>query len=124
MNKTCTVYYVDWQLQCCGAPFSVGDDIDWTAIEGAYKLLKHDVVIDYREEHHFGWNCEVKGHVEEIFAELSQSSSLGFQAYDKTDTRLLAVNYADGYTYPHGFTLWGYVVKLSNVFIKSISDGQ
>ena len=52
MNKNCKVYYEDWQLQCCGDPFSVGDDIEQTAIAKHYKLPKHDVDIDFMEEHH------------------------------------------------------------------------
>lgn len=122
MNKNCKVYYEDWQLQCCGDPFSVGDDIEWTAIAKHYKLPKHDVDIDFMEEHHLEWNCKIKGRVNKIYAELSKRSTLACQSYEKTNTQLIPVNYADGYTYPHGLTLWGYVVELSNVVTESASD--
>ena len=124
MTDNCIVYYVDWQLQCCGDPFSVGDDIEWTAIAKHYKLPKHDVEIDFMEEHHSGWNCKIKGRVVKIYAELSQKSNLSCQIYENTETMLVPVCYADGYTYLHGLTLWGYVVELSNVVTESVLDDQ
>ena len=30
---SCVVDYEDWQMQCCGTPFKVGDAVDWLAME-------------------------------------------------------------------------------------------
>ena len=38
VGQTCgvemTVYVEDWQLDCCGEPFSVGSHVSWTLIRG------------------------------------------------------------------------------------------
>lgn len=49
-------------------------------------------------------------------------SNCSCQIYEDAETMLVPVHYADGYTYPHGLTLWGYVVELSNVVTESASD--
>jgi hypothetical protein len=43
-KKTCTVYVEDWQMQCCGTPFKIGDSISWTVIE-------YSDSIGYRDQH-------------------------------------------------------------------------
>ncbi|MFC0597296.1 DUF6578 domain-containing protein [Streptomyces palmae] len=27
-----TVFYADWEMECCGKPFSVGDEVTWTVM--------------------------------------------------------------------------------------------
>ena len=55
---TTGVFYSAWQLQCCGAPFSVGDLVSWTAIpsDGAQELNEIGPAeasgIEWYEEHH------------------------------------------------------------------------
>ena len=26
------VFYEDWQMECCGTPFSVGDEVSWALL--------------------------------------------------------------------------------------------
>ncbi|WP_130337701.1 DUF6578 domain-containing protein [Streptomyces sp. BK022] len=55
-----TVWVDDWQMQCCGEDFAVGDVVSWTLIEADPEDYA-DVVgekraegIGFREEHHGG----------------------------------------------------------------------
>ncbi|MFF7866707.1 DUF6578 domain-containing protein [Streptomyces qaidamensis] len=52
------VYYEDWQMECCGTPFSVGDEVGWPLL-----LLDPDTVLGG------GWHdqlTEVAGPVEDV----------------------------------------------------------
>lgn len=52
------VYYEDWQMECCGTPFSVGDEVGWPLL-----LLDPDTVLGG------GWHdqlTEVAGPVEHV----------------------------------------------------------
>lgn len=122
MNETCTVYYEDWQLQCCGIPFSVGDDVEWTAIDKHKKHPKLSILIDYVEEHHGEDTLRISGHIDAIYEELSKDPAEEVvQNYDKAKVFLHPINIATGWNYPHGYSLWGYVVKLSHVSLSYIS---
>ena len=50
------VFYEQWQMACCGDPFSVGDDVKWTgAAAGAFHqewLGGLAAGVDWLEEHH------------------------------------------------------------------------
>ncbi|MFF8649811.1 DUF6578 domain-containing protein [Streptomyces griseoluteus] len=55
---TLTIWVDDWQMQCCGEDFAVGDVVSWTLLE-ADPADYADVVgekrasgIGFREEHH------------------------------------------------------------------------
>ncbi|WP_031111072.1 DUF6578 domain-containing protein [Streptomyces sp. NRRL S-146] len=52
------VFYEDWQMECCGTPFSVGDEVSWPLL-----LLDADTVLGG------GWHdqlTEVAGPVEDV----------------------------------------------------------
>ncbi|MFB6845042.1 DUF6578 domain-containing protein [Streptomyces sp. NPDC056373] len=52
------VYYEDWQMECCGTPFSVGDEVSWPLL-----LVDPDTVLGG------GWHdqlSEVTGSVEDV----------------------------------------------------------
>ncbi|UQA97147.1 DUF6578 domain-containing protein [Streptomyces halobius] len=55
-----TVWVDDWQMQCCGTPFSIGSPVSWTLVDADKEWLA-DVVgadaadrVDGAEEHHGG----------------------------------------------------------------------
>ncbi len=57
---TLTVWVDDWQMQCCGESFAVGDVVSWTLLPADPEDFA-DIVgderaesIDFREEHHGG----------------------------------------------------------------------
>ena len=35
MSDICTVFYESWQMECCGEPFVVGDNVKWLVCRGA-----------------------------------------------------------------------------------------
>ena len=53
------VWVDGWQLQCCGEPFAVGEDVRWTLVERPFEQVLTDrtgrrevVVLTHAEEHH------------------------------------------------------------------------
>ncbi|MEU9475211.1 DUF6578 domain-containing protein [Streptomyces sp. NPDC048191] len=48
------VFYEDWQMECCGTPFAVGDDVAW-------KLVAYDTE-GVREGHGYGAEAWVENH--------------------------------------------------------------
>ncbi|MFI1995628.1 DUF6578 domain-containing protein [Actinoplanes sp. NPDC020271] len=54
------IWVDDWQMQCCGEPFAVGDEVSWTLrapdTEWLEPVLGKDLAagIDLAEEHHGG----------------------------------------------------------------------
>ncbi|NGN62678.1 hypothetical protein G5C51_02020 [Streptomyces sp. A7024] len=55
-----TVWMDAWQLQCCGTPFSIGDEVTWTLGDADMDWLAEPLgpattaEIDAAEEHHGG----------------------------------------------------------------------
>ena len=66
------VWYASWQMECCGDPFAVGDEVAWTADEDVNDewfsaALGPDIAasITHSEEHHSDVEhlAQVEGHV-------------------------------------------------------------
>ena len=51
-KKTCVVYIEDWQMQCCGIPFRIGDNINWTVIEYGDDFRDQHYKPDFYYENH------------------------------------------------------------------------
>lgn len=61
------IYYEAWQMDCCGTPFSVGDDVEWSCI----KPMQDDSLIGQYEfiyEAHGDANYIVCGKVKHMDA--------------------------------------------------------
>lgn len=52
-RKDCTVLYEGWQMQCCGNPFSIGDEIEWTVFVFNRTVVGIDSKIDYIYDAHY-----------------------------------------------------------------------
>lgn len=52
-RKDCTVLYEGWQMQCCGEPFSIGDEIEWTVFAFNRTVVGIDSQIDYIYDAHY-----------------------------------------------------------------------
>jgi len=48
----CVVLIDDWQMQCCGVPFKVGEKVEWIVQEWAKTMKDSLVEVDYYYEHH------------------------------------------------------------------------
>lgn len=52
MNQ-CIVLYEDWQMQCCGVPFKIGDTVRWLVLKSDLNNIPVDVgTINYYYEAH------------------------------------------------------------------------
>ncbi len=58
------VYYADWQMECCGTPFAVGDEIAWRLLPAAQEDDCYGATA--RVEHHGGPDRETVGRVRAI----------------------------------------------------------
>ena len=72
MDK-CAVFIKNWQMQCCGNPFSVGDSVEWLAekCDEPWTYHKDVETVDYYYEHHSaGWEklFKISGRVIKITA--------------------------------------------------------
>lgn len=122
------VWVDDWQMQCCGAPFSVGDEVSWTLREPdtawLEAVLDKDVAggIGGAEEHHGGVSEDAVptvGTVVAIHAVHCRYAPLS----DEAGTRLVpvagsgvvdTVRSADGWIPDRGdLRFAGYVVQLT-----------
>lgn len=41
------VYVDGWQLQCCGSPFAVGDNVEWTLMLSSDRTLPSKLVVEF-----------------------------------------------------------------------------
>jgi hypothetical protein len=75
MNNTdtrkCIIAVEDWQMQCCGTPFRVGDSVDWIVHKCGKPSEVTDRMVEYYYEHHSSeWQelFRAEGIVDEIKA--------------------------------------------------------
>lgn len=114
-----TVYYEDWQLQCCGTPFGIGDQVAWTGHYAGKYDKKVNEFIDFIEEHHVdGLDFIIRGKVTAIHAEVDWRNTHIIYA-DKADRWTIPINWADGYETPKPLYLWGYYVHLEEVTVEA-----
>lgn len=122
----CTVYYESWQLQCCGDPFSVGDNVEWDCVQSEYKNA-HGIVLDFDENHHGFAAYSVSGIVNKIIVERSEFPKGERETwYDKAKTIHEEIQHADGWESEYKDddtterTFWGYIVELKDVIVKPL----
>lgn len=97
--EKCIIAYECWQMQCCGDPIKVGEEVNLEieTYTEPYELAGFH--IDFNEEHHHGMTAVAKGTVKQIkvlFEEEYANSehrvddpNNGFSVYD--------LDYADGW---------------------------
>jgi len=50
--KKCVIAIDDWQMQCCGTPFKLGDDVEWILHRHGKKSKLTDNMVEFYYEHH------------------------------------------------------------------------
>jgi hypothetical protein len=114
-----------WQMQCCGTPFKVGDDVTWTLLEGSDSKALSQVLgpqladqITHVEEHH-GRHPEdaptTTGRVKQIrtVAVRYESTASDVAVSVPGSAKVIQVEAADGHdTDPGDGRLVGYLVDL------------
>ena len=66
----CTIFYEDWQIQCCGSPFKIGEMVHWTG--ETYDSNIKEFHIDFAEDHHMHYSLNIEGIVKRILAVTSE----------------------------------------------------
>ena len=59
---SCVVDYEDWQMQCCGTPFKLGDAVEWPVMKATredHPWIEIVDSIDYYYETHDSWSAEM-----------------------------------------------------------------
>lgn len=123
----CTIYYESWQIQCCGEPFSIGDNVGWTGCLASGTKNAHGVILDFEENHHGFPTHFIEGTVSKIIAERSEyPKGQKVVWYERTQTIQEEIDHADGWESEiesdetTDRTFWGYIVTLQNVFVKPL----
>lgn len=110
-----TIFYEDWQMDCCGEPFAIGDGVNWTCVKGADGEL---VVCDYYYDAHADDNIKPL----QITGQVLDIAQIDFQ-YELKDGVCVPVSYhhnpiktAQRFMFNSG---GGFLVLLGDVAIKS-----
>jgi uncharacterized protein DUF6578 len=119
------VWVDDWQLDCCGDSFAVGDVVNWTVIDEPGPTVLIDGFgadpphVDCAEEHHGGvpeGTPPIRGVVKSIRAVHSRTApSKGHSRVNEVvpgSAIVTRVRGVDRIATRHGYTLWGYLVEL------------
>ena len=130
----CNVDYSSWQMQCCGAPITVGKVADLLCIKKDRYKNYAGIEIDYDEDHHQldGPNCWVRGlvsRIQAVFVDKYARIEKGTRYVDdpKNDFFITDVNYIDGYedcaNYGHrkAADICSYIITLENAVEREYS---
>ena len=113
-----TVLYETWQMQCCGEPFRIGDEIEWLVIESPEDLrVPEGVTVDYYyDAHDDNWEriSVITGTVTGIDV-LYEKFVDGESAADKS----IKAESVDGYEQELGdYSATAYMVQLADISIR------
>ena len=116
------IYYEDWQLQCCGEPFKVGDTVTWQGCHTGKRDAQTDTYVDFTENHHvMNEDYIIRGKITHIYADVENAAEHKIYA-DKAKRWKLEVLDADGYLADQSLYLWGYFVYLTDVEVDFNPD--
>lgn len=130
LNK-CIVLYDDWQMQCCGTPFKVGDTVRWLVLKMDSDNIPVNVgAIDYYYEAHdsdYKTLFMLNGVVSEIrslhykYEESPNNPNVNIPVLGLT----VNVDSADGWNEPlEGLPFSAYIVKLEDVNIRAVIKSE
>ena len=125
MTEICVVFYEGWQMECCGMPFAVGDNVKWLVLKETQLNSPVDVgKVDYcYEAHSSAWEelFVLEGRVEKI--------DILYQNYEPSKDNPRYLVPVGGKLMPakktndleedcDGMRATGYVVRLSGVTVR------
>ena len=126
----CSLYCDSWQIQCCGAPFQVGQKVDWTCICNGIKNA-HGTLIDFQEDHHGFATHSICGTIDKIVAERSEfPKGKRVVRYEDAQTIKEEISKANGWESEFKDdetterTFWGYIVTLKDVIVKPLTEEE
>ena len=130
----CVVSVEDWQMQCCGTPFSVGGEVKWLVhkYEGVSEATGKAVEF-YYQNHSDKWQdlFMITGHVDKIYALFCSSEphpnppknqkNLHHRVYRSH----MSIEYADGWDKSNeGVDLGEYEVVLRDCIIRPAKESE
>lgn len=122
----CTIFYEDWQIQCCGSPFKIGETVQWTG-DTADSNIK-EFHIDFIEDHHMHGSLKIEGIVKRILAVTSEEEPHKKKySFSEADFLFHDIDEADGYeslqedTEKIHYIFWGYIVTLEDAKVSAIN---
>lgn len=125
----CTIFYESWQIQCCGAPFAIGDKIEWNCTLPSEYKNAHGIPLDFEEEHHGSATHSIVGTVTKIISERSEFPKGKREVwYKKAMTIHDEIQKAEGWESDYkgddqtDRKFWGYIVTLKDVTVKPIKN--
>ena len=130
----CSVLYEQWQMECCGSPFGIGDTVAWPTVKWdsahnsnwatGFKRLSKEAIEYCYEAHNSG--CEELFQIEGIISKIIAIHSSFEPNPDGSNTNIMvpriaaSVSHADGLDEDvDGFVLDSYFVVLDNASIKN-----
>ena len=123
---TCNIFYEDWQIQCCGEPFKIGERVHWTG-ESDENDIK-DFHVHFIEDHHANHSLNIEGTVTRIVAVTSEEEpNKKCYSFQESDFLFEDIQEADGFesekedTDKIHFIFWGYIVTLDDVKVSAIN---
>ena len=129
MNQ-CNVFYVRWQMECCGKKIRPGDMVEWFVIDDYYMdpKIKLGRVDYYFEGHSSDWErlSILQGTVKEIKLLYTKYSGKSYLPGSKLLEQKLE-EADETHTFEkskEGFTFEGYLVTLGNCTIHSAKEGE
>ena len=126
--KQCKVFYENWQMECCGSPFKLGDTIEWLVYEAddtdsETKLGKVEYCYEGHSSH---WQTlsVLKGTIKNI--KLSYAQENQYSLDDKSiDWKLIEAKEAHDFEKPLlGFWFKGYLVTLDDYTIRPAKEEE
>ena len=134
-SQRCAIYISDWQMQCCGTPFKIGDAVGWLVCK--YEDDWQDKALhgaEYYYEHHSAdWNklYMATGIVDTIIARYCRYESLPnpnmkqgsirYPVYQKS----VGITEADGWEADiDGLVFFSYLVELRDCTIRPAKEDE
>lgn len=126
----CVVLYEDWQMQCCGEPFKIGDTVKWIVSKTDSNEIPVDVgIINYYYETHSSDYKELFilcGIVDKIRALYYKYEELPNSKINiPVDGLTLNIDSADGGDEPlEKLDFSAYIVSLNNINIRPAEESE
>jgi len=97
--EKCIIAYECWQMQCCGDPIKVGEEVNLEieTYTEPYELAGFH--IDFNEEHHHGMTAAAKGIVKQIKVVFLEEYANSENRFDDPNNvfSVYDLDYADGW---------------------------
>lgn len=82
-----TVFYENWQMDCCGEPFAVGDVVKWDCVKNDF-----DEIIDIECDYYYEAHGDENSRLFQITGQVLDITHIEFQ-YENQDGMFVPIGY-------------------------------